>query len=108
MDREKFNYITEDMSSLEDGGIKKACYIIREWKNSRDCPDSCAVTQEEYEEAINILVAFSYPKCDNKTTVEMINCVNGCDTSKYICAGEFRLSLKPKKPCPYYIDDPGE
>ena len=38
----------------------------------------------------------------------MINCVNGCDTAKYICAGEFRLSLKPKKPCPYYIDDPGE
>ena len=35
MDRELFDYITKDMKPLDEGGVKKACYIIREWKNNQ-------------------------------------------------------------------------
>ena len=107
--RVNFAFRTQNMKPLEEGGVQKACYIVREWINHHDYPESCGVTEDEYKEAIYVLVAFGYTNAQSDTTVNTFNCVPGCDTSKHFCDGEFCLSLiKNKKPCPYLVDDPGE
>ena len=107
MDREIFEYITKDMKPLDEGGVKKACYVIREYKNHSKYGNS-AVTEDDYREAINVLVAYAYDNSKNDTKVELHGCDKGCDTCKAFCDGEMHLSLRNTRPCPNYVDDPGE
>ena len=109
MKKEFFDLQTQNMASLDDGGVQKACYVITEWNNSRNYPDYCAVTEDEYKEAVRILVAYAHPRVKDNTTVETYRCVHGCDDARSFCGGNFCLSLRPnKKECPYLVDDPGE
>ncbi len=105
--KDRFDYATQGMASLDEGGVRRACYVVREWRNHSKYGNA-GVTEDDYIEAVNILVAYAYEKSKNNTTVELHGCDGGCDTCKAFCDGEMHLSLRKKRPCPNYVDDPGE
>lgn len=107
LNRDRFNRYTEGMTPLDEGGVRIACYVVREYINRFRYGNS-AVTEDDYKEAINILVAYAYDKSKNDTKVELHGCDNGCDTCKAFCDGEMHLSLRNTRSCPNYVDDPGE
>ena len=106
MNRNEFLYLVKD---LPDGGVKKACYIVREYIRHEIMKDlsHSAVTKEEYDEAVRILLAHSFKTSDNDTTIEDWYCEFDCNRNNGLegfCKGEFQSSSKAKKLCKYYSD----
>lgn len=107
MNREQFNNIIKDMPK---NSVKRACYIVREYLRYSQikmieqdkvlkCDEGCAVTLEEYLEASRILLAYSYKNSDNKTEIELFQCINDCNNNNGcsgFCKGEFELSSEVK------------
>ncbi len=103
MTKELFYLLTE---KLELNSVKKACFIVREFlRESQDI--NCAVSFEEYLEAIKIILAYSYQTSDEFTTVDLYYCPGNCvDNGKYgFCEGEFSRNDNSLKLCPYYIKE---
>ncbi len=119
MEKGYFNFITKDM---EKNSVKRACYIVREYlrysKKIRTEDDSealtieegCAVTLDEFLEASNILLAYSFKNSQDTTIQEFFYCENDCSHNNGyngFCKGEFSLSNKSNrelKLCEYYSD----
>ena len=109
MERGYLDYITKDMSKTN---VRRACYIVREYlKYSNDNKDKCAVSSQEYLEAVNILLAYSYENSDSMTEVELFVCESDCSHNNGFggfCNGEFSLSKnsndKTLKLCKHYSD----
>ena len=118
MDKDYFNFIIKDMPK---NSVKRACYIVREYlKYSKKVEvnddivlksnEKCAVTLEEYLEAVRILLAYSYENSDALTEVELHHCECDCGQIKYnnFCKGEFSVvdedtdKTKNLKLCKYY------
>lgn len=105
MNKLEFDAITE---KLPKKSVKRACYVVREYircEKSGDF-DFCAVSKDEYDAAIRILLAFSYQTSDENTLVEQWQCVSDCDRNNGLrgfCQGEFQISKDGnKKLCRYY------
>ena len=107
MEREFFNYIVKDLSK---DSVKRACYVVREYRRYEKHGDlsNCAVSKEEYEEALNIILAYSYQTSNRDTLVEQWQCDGECNFNhgfNDFCPGEFQISKDPrKKLCKYYSD----
>jgi hypothetical protein len=119
MDRGYFNYIIKD---LPKNSVKRACYIVREYlrysttkkinqdevlKNEEDC----CVTLEEFLEASQILLSYSYENSKDTDEIEFSSCENDCQYNNGcngFCEGEFSLTSYPNpkklKLCKYYLD----
>ena len=113
MYKDKFDYMTKDMVPLEDGGVKKACFIIQEYRKNKGRvhpitgESLCAVTEEEYNDALSVLVSFSYKHSTYGTKTELHRCTLGddCNPSSAFCKGEFSANNHlAKKLCPYRFD----
>lgn len=99
MDRRDFDFCVKDYPL---NSVKRACYIVREYIRNKE---SGAVSKEEYDKALRILLAYSYTTSDEKTTVETWSCDSDCskNTGFGFCDGEFQL--EPKKPrCKHFSD----
>ncbi len=107
MDREDLDLI---IRNLPKESVKRACYIVREYKRyeAKGNFDYCAVTKEEYEEALRIILAYAYSTSDNNTLVEQWKCYNDCSRNNGFCGfceGEFQTSKDQSKPlCKHYSD----
>ena len=113
MKKDEFDFITKDMLSLEDVGVKKACFIVQEYRKNKGRVNPiteeswCAVTEEEYNNALSILTAFAYINSDNETKTELYKCTLGddCNPDAPFCKGEFTANNKlAKKLCPHRFD----
>lgn len=113
MYKDKFDYITKDMTPLEEGGVKIACLIVEEYHKNKGrtnpiTGDSwCGVTEEQYHDAISILTSFTFNNSTNETKTELYKCVLGsdCNPSAPFCKGEFSAcNHLAKKLCPYRFD----
>ena len=107
MNRNEFDTITSD---LNKDGVKMACYVVREYircERSKKL-DFCAVSKEEFDNALNVLLAFSYQNSDNNTLVEQCECESDCNRNNGLngfCSGEFQLKQNTNKVlCKHYSD----
>ncbi len=107
MDREDLDLI---IRNLPKESVKRACYIVREYKRYEKDGNfiDCAVTKEEYEEALKIILAYAYTTSDNNTVVELMKCYSDCNRNNGTCGfcdGEFQITKdQSKKLCKYYSD----
>lgn len=116
MERDFLDYIIKDMSK---NNVKRACYIVREYlrysevgtNNTLTCKEGCAVSLQEYLEAVKVLLSYSYENSDKTTEVELFCCESDCSRNNGcggFCNGEFSLSKssneKQLKLCKYYSD----
>lgn len=113
MYKDEFDYMTRKMAPLEDGGVKKACFIVQEYnKNKGEInpitgKSLCAVTEEEYNDAISVLTSFAYNNSTNETKTELYKCTLGydCNPTSAYCKGEFSANNHlAKKLCPHRFD----
>ena len=107
MDRFFFDYIVKD---LPIDGVKRACYVVREYRRCEmyNILDTCAVSKEEYDVAVNTLLAFSFQNSEDDTLAEQWKCYNDCNRNngfEGFCKGEFQITNNPcKKLCKHYSD----
>ena len=107
MNKSEFEYATH---GIPKNSVKRACYIVREYMRNEKLgiENYCAVTKEEYDEAVSILLTFSYLNSENDTFVEQFKCEGDCTKNNGFCGfcqGEFQLgNKKEKKLCKYYSD----
>lgn len=106
MERRDFDYIVKDFPK---DSVKRACYVVREYRRcaKRGYFDSCAVSKEEYDSALAILLAYSFQTSSDDTLAEQWQCESDCcrNTGFGFCRGEFQISKDPsKKLCRYYLD----
>ena len=96
--------------NLHKDSVKKACYIVREYMRCEKTGnlDICAVSKDEYNEALRVLLAYSYQTSDNNTVAEQWLCDSDCDRNNGIygfCPGEFQIdNHSGKKLCKHYVD----
>ena len=65
-----------------------------------------SVSEEEFYNSLDILLAHSFQTSDDKTIVEQWYCENDCDRNNGLfgfCPGEFQISGNAKTLCKYYI-----
>ena len=105
MERDYFNFVLKE---LPKDSVKRACYVVREYircENSGNL-DNCAVSKEEYDSALAIILAYSFQTSNNDTLVEQWQCDSDCNRNNGVenfCPGEFQISNEPcKKMCKYY------
>ena len=107
MKKELFDLLLKD---LPKNSVKRACYIVREYRRCEAIGNFnlCAVTKEEYDEALGILLAYSFSNSYNDTVVEMWQCDGDCSRNFGIldfCPGEFQITKDPeKKLCKFFSD----
>lgn len=117
MNKEYLKFIIKDMPK---NSVKRACYIVREYlryaeqiKIGQDkvlkIEEGCAVTLEDFVEATQILLSYSYENSQKTTEVELFTCNNDCSHNNGcigFCSGEFSIvsSDKKLKLCKYYSD----
>jgi len=107
MEKELFDFIVNDLAK---DSVKRACYVVREYRRNEKLGnlDNCAVTKNEYEDAINILLAYSFQTSDKDTLVEQWQCDSDCNRNNGLwdfCPGEFQIcNDSTKKLCKYYSD----
>lgn len=117
MEKEYLNFIVKDMPK---NNVRRACYIVREYlryseqtKIGQDevlkSGKGCAVTLEEYLDAMRVLLAYSYESSQKTTEVELFCCESDCSHNNGcggFCDGEFSInsSNKKLKLCKYYSD----
>ena len=107
IEREFFDFIVKD---LPIDGVKRACYVVREYKRNEKVGnlDRCAVSKDEYEKALNIILAYSFQNSDKDTLAEQWHCDSDCYRNNGLmdfCPGEFQITKEPtKKLCKFYSD----
>lgn len=107
MNRSDFDKIT---NKFVQDGVKKACYIVREYRRYERIGklNLCAVTKEEYEAALDVILAHAYTTSDNETVVEQWQCDNDCTRNNGVpgfCPGEFQITKDPsRKLCKFFCD----
>ncbi len=107
MERDFFDFIVKD---LPKDGVKRACYVVREYRRCEKSGnlDMCAVSKEEFDSALAILLAYSYQTSDKDTLVEQWQCDSDCNRNNGLgdfCPGEFQISKDPcKKLCKHFSD----
>lgn len=105
MNRCDFDAIT---SNLAEGSVKKACYVVREYRRCEKSGnlDMCAVSKEEFDSALAILLAFSYQTSAKDTLAEQWQCDSDCRSNNCgFCKGEFQIdNARSRKLCKYYLD----
>ncbi len=107
MNRNDFDFITSD---LPKDSVKKACYVVREYRRCEKSGnlDFCAVSKEEFDLALEILLAYSYQTSDKTTLAEQWQCDSDCNRNNGLCGfcqGEFQISKNPsKKLCKHFSD----
>ena len=107
MERDFFDFIVKD---LPKDSVKRACYVVREYRRCEinNCMSYCAVSKEEYNYALSILLAYAYTTCKDKTVPELWKCDGDCNRNNGIgdfCPGEFQVSNESgKKMCKYFSD----
>lgn len=105
MNRCEFDAIT---SNLSEGSVKRACYVVREYRRCEKSGnlDMCAVSKEEFDSALDIVLAYSYQTSDKDTFAEQWQCESDCcSNNRGFCKGEFQIdNARSKKLCKYYLD----
>ncbi len=106
MNINSFNYT---IKNFPEGSVKRACYIVKEFirHERKNDLENCAVSKEEYDEALNILLAYSFQTSTEKTFAEQWLCDGDCERNNGLygfCPGEFQKSSNAKKLCKYYTD----
>ena len=99
MNKSDFERVT---IGLPKDSIRLACYIVREYRRceSGNNLELCAVTKEQYDMAVNMLLAFAYQNSDEKTVVEQYYCESDCCKNNGLsgfCDGEFEITKDTKK-----------
>ena len=96
-----------DTRCFDDDSVIKACYIVREYIRCEG-NEECAVTKEQYDEAVTRLLTFSYLHCEMDTKVPQYSvCHEDCIYRRdRFCLGEFQLNthFKEKVLCKHYIN----
>ena len=105
MNKDDFEILTKD---LKENSVRKACYVAREYLRCKkyNVPSSF-IKEEEFYNALNILLAHSYQTSDDKTIVEFWHCESDCDRNNSLfgfCPGEFQIDEQKRTLCKYYID----
>lgn len=121
MKKRVVDYIIEQSDCIPNGS-KEACIKVREYlkylKLDKDNISSpiCDVTNEEFIDAVKVLMAFAWQNKDKDCVPETWYCDNACqnidlDAICLFCNGEFQLAKKDeqgknlsKKLCPYFVD----
>ena len=105
MKKEEFEFI-KGLLEVRPGGVKEACLIVKEYLSNLDDLTKSAVTKDEYIEAVNILINYSFENSDKNTMIEEFYCKEDCrmNTEFNVCKGKFSTSNKGKKLCKYYMD----
>ena len=106
MKRDYFDFIVKD---LPKDSIKRACYVVREYRRCEKSGnlDICAVSKEEFDEAVTILLAHSFQTSDNDTLAEQWQCDSDCNRNngfEGFCPGEFQINNSSRKLCKYFSD----
>lgn len=107
MEKKVFDFIVKDLSK---DSVKRACYVVGEYRRyeSHNNFSGCAVSKEEYDNALNILLAHSFQTSDKDTVVEQWRCDGDCNRNHGFgdfCPGEFQITTDPaKKLCKYFLD----
>lgn len=107
MDKQEFDLI---VSRFPIGSVKRACYIIKEYVRCEKLGklESCAVTKKEFDDALKIVVAFSYKESNDDTMPEQWMCDSDClrnNGADGFCPGEFQIeNKKTKRMCKHYWD----
>ncbi len=105
MTKNDLEFYTKD---LKENSVRRACYIVREYLRCKDYNFSNpSVSEEEFYDALNILLAHSYQTSDEKTVVEQWCCDGDCDRNNGFygfCPGEFQIDAKKRTLCKYYLD----
>ena len=105
MKRDSFDFIVND---LPKDSVRRACYVVREYERCKKSGnlDICAVSEEEFDLAVSILLAYSFQTSDKNTLVEKWQCDSDCNRNNGFygfCPGEFQISKDPSlKLCKYY------
>lgn len=107
MDKQEFDLI---VSRFPIGSVKRACYIIKEYVRCEKLGklESCAVTKKEFDDALKIVVAFSYEESNDDTMPKQWACDSDCVKNNGVdgfCPGEFQVdNTKGKTLCKYFND----
>lgn len=104
MNKSYFEYFTRNVRA---DGVRKACYIVREYRRCEKSNDleNCAVTKEEFEKALDIISAFAYIMSSDNTTTKLWACKEDClrnEGNNTFCPGEFQIGTDAKKRCKFY------
>ena len=119
MKREKVDFTIKQNNCIP-GGSKEACIKVREYLQNikQTQPEitvssSCSVSNQEFVDAVKVLMAYAWQNRENDCLPDMWYCDNDCsniDTCIF-CPGEYQLAPKDengkslsKKLCPYFID----
>ena len=107
MKREDLDLI---ISNLPENSVKRACYIVREYQRYEEYGIfiDCAVSEEEYKEALRIILAHSFLTSNENTAVELWQCDGDCNRNhgfNEFCPGEFQVCKdSDKRLCKFFAD----
>ena len=98
MKKETFDRETEKLSPTS---VRKACFIANAYLTSKD---KKYITDEEFNKAVGVLIAYSYTNSNDKTEPDLRSCGDECEKfDPDFCPGEFIVTDdETKKLCPYY------
>lgn len=104
MDKGWFDFIVKEYPK---NSVKKACYVVREYMRCKRYNDleNCAVTEKEFLESLNILLAFGYTNSDKDTIAKRWTCDSDCNRNNGMyafCPGEFQIDRNSESFCEYY------
>lgn len=105
MKREDFDYFTSEYNNLH--GVKKACFIVREYDRCQkdNNMNTSSISKEEYQKALNMVLAFAFNNAKNESKVEMWHCKGDCYRNngfEGFCPGEFQLDQDTSNLCKWY------
>ncbi len=111
---EKDNFYGRTVYIHQPNIVKEACYIFREYHKHEleNNLNNCAVTKDEFDKALRILLAFSFETSNENTFAKFYKCNPDCENYQGMngfCAGEFQTNSGSKELCkhykPYYDDE---
>lgn len=97
-------------SKYVEGGIRKACAIIKEYKKNKpvDGVNLSAVSKEQYEAAVDLVVAYAFQNSQDDTKMDLFKCdsdCTNCDWPFSICPYSFQCSEEHGLHlCPHFCD----
>ncbi len=100
MERKKFEKVVKN---IPEGSVKKACYVLKEYFTAEE---KSAVTKEEANKALHIILSYAYETSKFDTFAEKYYCKGDCifDNKEEFsfCPGEFSLDDEATILCKYY------
>lgn len=119
MKKEELDYAIRCANCVPNGS-KEACMKVREFlQNVKESEHGittshyCAVNNQEFLDAVRVLMAFAWQNKENDCVPEMWYCDSDCSNidSCVFCPGEFQVAPRDekgkslgKKICPYFAD----